>query len=285
MSTLIFIDNRLAPADEAVISAQDNGYLFGEGLFETIRAYHGKPFLLSAHLTRLRRGLRQLELPEPPNLIQVPDIIKELLAANQLDHREAAVRIIVSGREAEPDHPAHRFSTLLIKVAELDLNLIGRRQQGIKALLLPWLRDRTHPLRGIKSLNYLENRQALRECRKQGFDEGIFLNLEKQLCEGTYSNLFLLRKNTLLTPPLEAGLLPGITRAFIIEQATRVGLACREDNLYKEDLETTDGALLTSSLMELAPVLQLGEHKFDLEKTAALVRGLKKCFRNETRQV
>ncbi|MBN2705465.1 MAG: aminotransferase class IV [Deltaproteobacteria bacterium] len=283
MSALIFIDNRLVPVNEAVISSQDNGYLFGEGLFETIRAYHGNPFLLSAHLTRLRRGLRQLELPEPPNLIQVPEIIKELLTANHLDHREAAIRIIVSGRAVEPDNPATRFSTLLIKVAELDLNLIGKRQQGIKALLLPWLRDRKHPLLGIKSLNYLENRQALQKCKGQGFDEGIFLNLEKQLCEGTYSNLFLLRGNTLLTPPLEAGLLPGITRAFIIEQAKHLELECRENDLYEKDIETADGALLTSSLMELAPVLQLGEQQFDLETTAALLRRLKECFRNETR--
>ena len=152
----------------------------------------------------------------------------------------------------------------------------------MRALILPWRRDRRNPLLAVKSLNYLENRYGLQEARKRGFDEAIFLNHEGEFCEGSFSNLFLIRGESLLTPPLTAGLLAGITRAFILQSANLLGLDCREVTLYPKDLKECDGAFLTSSLMEIAPLIELDEHKFDLIRTSKLRNILQKTFLEKT---
>ena len=281
MNNTIYINDRFIPENEASISPLDTGFLFGEGLFETIRSYHGQPFQLENHLARLRLGLQTLALPEPRNLKQSHTIIAELLTANQLTKKPGTIKIIVSRGTAKL-HNTDKIlpPTLLIRATELDLESIKQRQQGMRALILPWRRDRQNPLLKVKSLNYLENRFGLQEAHRKGFDEGIFLNHEGEFCEGSFSNLFLIRDKTLLTPPLTAGLLPGITRAFILQTANLLGLDCREVPLYPKDLGECNGAFLTSSLMEIAPLIELDGYKFDLERTSELLNLLQKAFRN-----
>ena len=283
MQQLIFINGRFIPENQASISPLDAGFLFGDGLFETIRTYHGHPFLIDEHLARLRLGLQKLAIPEPQNLEQSPAIITKLLSANQLTRKTSVIKLVVSRGNTEINNlDKTLLSTLMIRATELDLESIRRRQQGMRAQILPWRRDRRNPLLTVKSLNYLENRYGLQEARRRGFDEGIFLNQEGELCEGSFSNLFLIRDESLLTPPLTAGLLPGITRAFILQTASRLNLACREMALYPKDVETCDGAFLTSSLMELAPLLELGEHRFDLKQTTKIRSLLLEVFKEKT---
>ncbi|MCD6533051.1 MAG: aminotransferase class IV [Deltaproteobacteria bacterium] len=277
----IYINDRLVPENEAAISPLDTGFLFGDGLFETIRTYVGKPFQLDEHLARLRRGLQKLALPEPHDLKQSPAIITELLAANRLSHDPGVIKLVVSRGNPETDNPNHT-STLMIRASTLDVESIKCRQQGMRALILPWRRDRHNPLLAVKSINYLENRYGLQEARRKGFDEGIFLNQEGELCEGSFSNLFLIRNNSLLTPPLAAGLLPGITRNFILKIANQLSLGCREMPLSPKDLGECDGAFLTSSLMEIAPLIELDEYKFDVNQTATTRNLLQEAFRKET---
>ncbi|MEA1921957.1 MAG: aminotransferase class IV [Pseudomonadota bacterium] len=277
----IYINGRFIPENEAAISPLDTGFLFGDGLFETIRTYHGHPFQIDDHLARLRQGLQKLALPEPQNLKQSPAIIAELLGANQLRQKPGVIKLVVSRGNPETDNPNHT-STLMIRATDLDVESIKCRQQGMRALILPWRRDRHNPLLAIKSLNYLENRYGLQEARRKGFDEGIFLNQDNELCEGSFSNLFLIRDNRLLTPPLTAGLLPGITRNFIIKSANQLNLGCREMPLYPKDLGECDGAFLTSSLMEIAPLIELDEYKFDADQTAPIRNLLLEVFKRET---
>ena len=283
MKRFIYKNDRLIAENRGTISPLDSGFLFGEGLFETIRAYHGRPFLLEDHLARLRRGLQRLAIPEPKYLQQCPAIISELLTANGLAQEQSVIKLIVSRGNTKTSSPDKTLPpTLLISASRLDLEGIRRRQQGLKALILPWRRDRHNPLLAVKSLNYLENRFGLQEARRRGFDEGIFLNQENELCEGSFSNLFLINGEKLLTPPLTAGLLPGITRAFILESADQLGLDCRETPLFQEDIKGCDGAFLSSSLMELAPLIKLDEHLFNLKQTDKLRCTLQKAFRMAT---
>ena len=170
----------------------------------------------------------------------------------------------------------------MIRATALDIESIKCRQEGMRALILPWCRDRRNPLLVIKSLNYLENRYGLQEAQRKGFDEGIFLNQEGELCEGSFSNLFLIRGNSLLTPPLAAGLLPGITRNFVLKSANRLNLDCQEISLYPKDLGGCDGAFLTSSLMEIAPLIELDKYKFDVDHTAKTRNLLQEAFRKKT---
>ena len=283
MKKLIYINNRFIPENQATISPLDAGFLFGEGLFETIRTYHGHPFLLNDHLARLRQGLQRLNIPEPQNLKQSSTIISELLAANQLTQKPGVVKLVVSRGDAKISNQDNSLPpTLLIRATELDIESIKQRQQGMRALILPWRRDRRNPLLAVKSLNYLENRYGLQEAHRKGFDEGIFLNHEGEFCEGSFSNLFLIRGESLLTPPLTAGLLPGITRAFILQSANLSGLDCREVTIYPKDLKECNGAFLTSSLMEIAPLIELNGYKFGLKHTSNLQKFLQKTFAEKT---
>ncbi len=283
MKKLIYIDGSFMPENRAAISPLDAGFLFGEGLFETIRTYHGQPFLLDDHLARLRQGLQKLAIPEPQNLQQSPAITSELLVANRLTQEPGVIKLIVSRGNTEIGNPDKTLApTLVIRATKLDLESIRRRQQGMRALLLPWCRDRQNPLLAVKSLGYLENRYGLNEAHRKGFDEGIFINQEGELCEGSFSNLFLIRGESLLTPPLTAGLLPGITRAFILNTAKQLHIDCQETPLYERDLKKCDGAFLTSSLMEMAPLIELSGHKFNPDKTSKLLNTLQEAFRKKT---
>ncbi|RLB71495.1 MAG: hypothetical protein DRH03_05810 [Deltaproteobacteria bacterium] len=285
-SNTIYINNRFVQEDQATISPLDTGFLFGDGLFETVRSDDAHPFLLDEHLVRLRQSLQTLAIPEPQNLKQSPDIITELLNKNQLNQVASVIKIVVSRGYSGPGSPDKTPPpTFLIKTSKLDLESIKRRHQGMRALILPWRRDQNHPLTTVKSLNYLENRYALRKAQESGFDEGIFLNQSGELCEGSFSNLFLIRDDSLLTPSLTSGLLPGITRNFILQTAKHLHLDCRETSLVMEDLKRCDGAFLTSSLMEIAPLLEIGKYKFDLKQTSKLQNILREAFKKKREQL
>lgn len=271
MTRFIAINGNIIPEETTTISPNSPGFLFGEGLFETIRSDAGRPLLLPDHLARMRSGLKTLSLKLPAGFNLAAATISDLLAVNKFEQKSAVIKIVCtqnqsanSGIEIEP------ATSLIIKTTELDLEEIKKRQQGIRAQIIPWHRDSENPLLALKSLNYLENRYALQRARRQGFDEGIFLNQTGELCEGTFSNLFFIRKETLLTPPLKAGILPGITRAFILGKAQSAGIKTHEIPLFPEDIKTCDGAFLTSSLMHLAPLLGIDQIKFDPDQTASL---------------
>jgi branched-subunit amino acid aminotransferase/4-amino-4-deoxychorismate lyase len=206
-------------------------------------------------------------------------IITDLLAANKLNDTSAVIKLICPRDPAVTTDTKQKPATcLIIKTAELDLEEIQKRQSGLRAKIIPWSRNSGNPLLGLKSLNYLENRYALQNVKRQGFDEGIFLNQAGELCEGTFSNLFLIRQGVLLTPPLTAGILPGITRAFILEKTRSAGIESRVTPLFPEDFKTCDGAFLTSSLMHLAPLTEINRIKFDPENTAPLRKILRRFF-------
>ena len=271
MTLYIAVDGKISPEDAAQISPLNPGLLFGEGLFETIRADAGIPFMLPEHLQRMRSGLETLGLDPPGNFDLTNTIIKELLSKNRLTEKSAVIKLICTqDQSGSSDIEQNPTTGLIIKTAALDLEEIKRRQSGLRARIIPWSRNSDNPLLSLKSLNYLENRYALQNAKQQGFGEGIFLNQNGELCEGTFSNLFLIRKNRLLTPPLKAGLLPGITRAFILKKARSAGIKVNIDSLFPEDLENCDGAFITSSLMHLAPLLKINQIKFDPELTASL---------------
>lgn len=274
MKTQIYINGEILPEDQAQISPLNPGFLFGEGLFETIRADEGLPFLLPEHLERLRASLGHLNIELPTEFDQIPSICLDLLSANQLNLEATTIKLICSRTNLENLSPTN----LTITTSRLDLEGIRKRQRGIKAQLIPWCRDRKNPLLTLKSLNYLENRYALQAAKRQGFGEGIFLNQEGELCEGTYSNLFFIKEECLLTPPLNAGILPGTTRAFILKKALQIGIKCQETPLLPEDLKHCSGAFLTSSLMHLAPIIELNKINFDPKLTAPIRQRLLQLF-------
>lgn len=261
MTLTAFFNHDFSPSSKLAIPVNDTGYAFSEGLFETIRGYRGKPFLLAEHLNRMSRGLELLGIPLPQAFAGIPAIIPRLLDRNNLLTTDSVIRITISpGDQESPE------ANCILTAAPLDQVEISRRQKGMRAGFAAWRRDSRNPLLTIKSLNYLENRLALRQARARGDDEAIFCNQDGAICEGSFSNLFLIQGRELLTPNLDSGLLAGITRAFIIKNAPTSGLSCRETTIYPGHLEEAEGALLCSSLMECAPLLRLGSRTFSLSR-------------------
>lgn len=253
---VIFLDHRYMSADQAAISSFDPGFMYGDGIFETIRLYQGIPFMLGLHQQRLEQGLRLLDIPKPAMIDKLQEIITRLGTRNKLQNVQGKCKIMISRG------PKSTKPTFIVQAMALDMNAIKERQQGMKTVILPWKRDAENPLLQIKSLNYLGNIYGRKVANQQGAHEGIFLNQDGELCEGTFSNLFLVGDNFIVTPPVEAGLLPGITRRIIIDCCRLVGIDCREDRILPEDISRFQGGFLSSSLMELAPLKSLGTHHF-----------------------
>ncbi|HDJ29184.1 MAG TPA: hypothetical protein ENF28_08060 [Proteobacteria bacterium] len=253
---IIFLNNRYLAATQAAVSPFDPGFMYGDGVFETIRLYQGTPFMLDLHQQRLEQGLKLLNIPKPAMIDRLKDIIAQLGSRNHLQNTQGMSRIMIS-RGQKPANP-----TCVVQATALDMEAIKNRRQGMQAIILPWKRDAANPLLQIKSMNYLENIYGRKMANQQGADEGIFLNQNGELCEGTFSNLFLVSDNLIVTPPISAGLLPGITRGAIIDCCRLVGIDCREDRLTPADISQFQGGFLSSSLMELAPLKSLGTHHF-----------------------
>jgi branched-subunit amino acid aminotransferase/4-amino-4-deoxychorismate lyase len=171
---------------------------------------------------------------------------------------------------AGPNRPQEAPPIIVIQALSLDLAAIRRRQEGMTAMTLPWRRDAANPLLKIKSISYLENRHGLRNARRAGADEGIFLNRNGDITEGTFTNLFFIRGDGLVTPPPDAGLLPGITRQTIIELARELDLDCREATVPHAARGDFDGVFLTSSLTEIAPLTILDDIRYAPPRTAAI---------------
>jgi len=252
----IYHNGLILPASEAGISVFSPGFLYGEGLFETLRVYGGHPFRLDDHLRRLRISAQSLEIRVGEKNSRIAETIQDLLHLNNLS--EARVRIsLVPGPEIRPvrrGKPAP--GDLIITVTRYSPpRWIDRT--GVSAIISSIRRNSLSPLPRWKTLNYLENRLARREARDRNADEAIFLDQKGLVTEGTVSNLFLVRKSALFTPPTQSPILPGITREIVMELASGLKIPCREKEIKTSDLHRAEEIFLTNSLIEIAPVIKI----------------------------
>lgn len=252
---ICWLNGQLLPLSEARISPEDRGLLYGDGLFETLRAYHGVIFRLGAHLDRLCVGARTLRFPVEPEPAILAHACREVLRANAL--REAYVRITVTrgvgGLASELDHAEQ--PTLLITARAFHGYPPEMVRKGMTAVVSNIRRNHCSPLARIKSLNYLENLLARAEASRQGADEALLLDMAGHVLEGSASNLFVLLDGVLTTPPVGAGVLPGITRACILQLCVELDLAAREAPCTLDVLYSAKEAFLTNSLMEVMPLV------------------------------
>lgn len=257
MSILVNIDGRLLPPEEATISVFDRGFLFGDSVYETIRTYGGRPFLLDRHLSRLARSADGLWLPIPRGLESLRTELDRTLEAAA--NPESYVRIVVTRGATEglvnlDAHSAETGSVLVI-VRPFEGQDPACFEEGVDVAIVGVLRTGRRSLDPkIKSGNYLNNILALREAKRLGCFECLMPNREGNLTEGSTSNVFLVRDGRLFTPALESGLLDGITRGFVLELAAEAGIEVVETTLDADDLSAADGLFITSSLKEVMPV-------------------------------
>lgn len=255
MPDFVYVNGNFVPPAEAVISVFDHGFLYGDGLFETMRSYNGHVFLLDQHLDRLQRSAEMLNLCVPSRT----EIARALRKTVELNGPNLYIRLTIS-RGPGPvgiDPGLCAKPTVVITAKEVKYNE-RLYSEGAAAVFVKTLRNlagATMP--DVKSLNFLNNILARQEVIAAGVDEGFMLNYLGQVTEGTVSNVFVVRGGCLLTPGPEAGLLEGITRRKILELAESSGISCKEQTLYKEDFKEADEVFYTNSGSEVVPVTTL----------------------------
>jgi branched-chain amino acid aminotransferase len=250
------VNGRITAPEEAAVSPLDRGFLFGDSVYETIRTYGGRPFRLARHLQRLRASAERLDIPHPRAPIDIGTEIERTLQA--AGEGEWAIRVVLS-RGVGPigyDPRGAGPPTVLVHARPCPVLPQGFLREGVDVAIVPVRRNAPDALDpAIKSSNLLNNFLAWREASLRAAFEAILLNAEGRLAEGASSNLFVARDGRLRTPPLEEGLLRGVTRDLVLELALGAGLATAEDEpLFPDDLRNAEEAFLTSTLKGVLPV-------------------------------
>lgn len=284
MSVFASIDGRVVPQAQATVSAFDNGFAFGDSVYETLRTYGGRPFVLGRHLSRLRRSAGRLGFTIPQDDAELRARIAAVLAAAA--NPESYLRLIVSRGVGDLSYRLERVQgpTIVILVKPLEPFAETQFAHGIPVALVSIRRNPKRALDpAIKSSNLLNNVLATQEAQRQGAFEAILLNERDEIAEGAGSNLFVVQGGTLRTPPLEAGLLPGITRELVLEQARALGIPVFETALRPEDLLSADEAFITSTLKEVMPIARVGDRPIGAGRPGPLTERLRTAYREKTR--
>ena len=277
----VFLNGRIVDAARATVSVYDRGLLYGDGLFETMRAYNGSVFAIGEHFHRLRTSADILGLPIPN--LDWPATIAELLEKNGLARHDAWVRLTITRGIAEPRvlPPDLPKPTTIIMVRPLDRAIAEHQKQGVKVALLPFSRHGFIPEH--KSLNYLPAVVGRVLASYHGAYEGIFVRNDHVLTEGTTTSVFVVREGALWTSP-EGGILPGVTRRVVIDLAEANGIRVVERTLLTTDLRLADEAFLTSSMIEIVPIVQVDDAALGTGQPGPITTQLQKLYRAAVKQ-
>ena len=281
-----FLNGKFVPLVNAKVSILDRGFLYGDGVFETMRSYSGKVFQLERHIDRLLISLKILRIKIPYTKNKLCLLVDRALRLNKLNN--AYIKLLVT-RGVTPggiDIPKTTKPTLLIYVSPLGGIAEGIYKKGIKINFACVDKNEKSFIARIKSLNYLDNILARAEARDGGFDEAVFVNAKGNVAEATTSNIFMVKRSTLITPPLRAGLLPGITRQVVIQIIKKYfrNKIC-EKNIKPDDLFNADEIFLTNSILEIVPVVKLGRKRIGTGKPGIFTNLVRIFYRTEVKDV
>lgn len=279
---LIYINGEFVPESEAKISIFDHGFLYGDGVFEGIRAYNGRVFKLKEHIDRLYDSAKAISLEIPISKQEFVEIILETLRKNKL--RDAYIRPIVTRGIGDLGlDPRKCKDPTVIVITKPWGKLYGDLyEKGLTAVTVTVRRvsfDALPP--NIKSLNYLNNILAKIEANAKGGDEAIFLDRNGYISEGSGDNIFIVKNGTVYTPPTINNL-KGITREAVIELISKLGIPFRETNLGLYDLYTADEVFVTGTAAEIAPIIVIDGRKIGDGKPGKITRKLMEEFRKLT---
>ena len=282
MAATVNVNGRITPESEAVIPVFDHGFLYGEGIYETLRTYDGRLFLFDRHMRRLRNSARLIDLTIPFTDDELTTRIHDTIAAANLAGQEAYVRVLVTRGVGELtyDLKATPKPSWVIIVKSLPSPPPEIYQHGVKVVLVDVVRNHPQSVNPmIKSNNLMNSALAAQQALKRGGFEAVMRNYRGELTECTQSNLFIVRNGVALTPPLESGLLPGITREFIFEVGRDAGLEVREQVLRDDDLFGADEAFLTSTTREVLPIVAVDERRIGDGMPGPITGKLLEAFR------
>lgn len=255
MSLVVWIDGELLEEDAARVSPFDHGLLTGDGVFETLRAYSGMPFAWTRHLERLRASADALGLHLLDEAV-LREATEATMAANGI--ADGRLRITVTGGRA-PLGSARGSGTPMTIVAAAPMDPPA---PAVGLAVVPWSRNERGALAGVKSTSYAENVRALAFAAEHGAGEAVFANTRGNLCEATGSNVFLVKAGLVLTPPLSAGCLAGVTRALVLDCCAAEGIEAQEADVPIDGLARADEVFLTSTTREVQPVASVDDVMF-----------------------
>ncbi len=278
MAESVYLNGRLVPRDEATVSVYDGGWLHGAGLFETMRAHRGCIFRLDAHLDRLMTSAAKVLFPlERPDLPLTRDF-HEVLRANNLS--DARVRLTVTaGSVLEPPRDDRLALTVCVTASARTAYPPELYQHGIAAVISEFRQSSADPVAGHKTTNYLPRLLALRQAQAHHCREAMWFTPENRLAEGSISNVFVVKDAVVKTPPLDTPVLPGITRAVVLEIGRGKGMDVQETPLSIDDLLDADEVFVTNSGMEVMPVIRVEQREIADGKPGPVTRELTRLYR------
>jgi len=285
MAATVNVNGRVFDQEHAVISVFDHGFLYGEGVYETLRTYNGRPFLFDRHMRRLRRSAGMIELPVPLTDRDIAARFDATMGAAGLGiagRREAYIRLLVTRGVGDLSYdPAATPDPSIIIIVKPQVDPEPEVfERGVRVALTPVVRNHpgsVNPV--IKSNNLLNSALAMQEAVRRGAFEGIMRNYRGELAECSTANLFVVRNGAALTPPIDAGLLPGITREFLFEIGADIGVPVRDQTLRDDDLFGADEAFLTSTTREIVPIVQVDDRTIGSGRPGRVTLSLLDAFR------
>jgi branched-chain amino acid aminotransferase len=255
---IIYVDGKFYSEREARISVLDHGLLYGDGIFEGIRAYNGRVFKLEEHIDRLFYSAKAILLTIPMTRSELTQAVVLTCRRNRI--REGYIRLVVTRGVGTLGLNPNRCKkpTVIIIAGKIQLYPAELYQRGMEIVTVPTVRNLHSALNpAIKSLNYLNNILAKIEANNAGCEEAVMLNGEGYVSECTGDNIFIVKEGRLMTPPLSAGALYGITRRVVLEIAEESGLKVSEPNLTRYDLFNADECFLTGTGAEIVPIVKI----------------------------
>jgi branched-chain amino acid aminotransferase len=284
VAATVNVNGRITAETDAVISVFDHGFLYGEGIYETLRTYHQRPFLYGRHMARLRRSASMMRLPLEFTDQELAVQIEETMAAAALGSGEAYIRVLVTRGigDLTYDPRATPTPSVVIIIRPHQEPPAAVYEQGVRVALVSVVRNHpgsVNPM--IKSNNLLNSALAMQEALRSGAFEGVMRNYRNELSECTTANIFIVKGGEVFTPPIEAGLLPGITREYLFEIAPDAGTNVREATLYDDDLFGADEAFLTGTTREIVPIVQVDDRVIGPGTPGAVTKTLLQEFRRQ----
>ncbi len=251
----IFLNGEFIQEEEARVSVFDRGFLYGDGVFETLRVYNGKPFLLDRHLGRLAHSLGGLYINDPYDFEQRYDYVKELIVRNNA--KESILRIQVSRGVGKRGYTSSGNYSPTAVISLHDAPPVNDKGHQLDLIAASGILADHDPLSTLKTSNKLVNIIAMREAERAEAHDAVLFNGQGYTTETSSSNIFIVLEGKLYTPPLASGCLAGITRGYVLELAAELGIDSLQKDLELEQLKNSEGFFLTNSIQEIQPVKSL----------------------------
>lgn len=284
MSLIIYLNGEFVPQERAVVSVFDHGLLYGDGVFEGIRAYHGRVFKLDEHLDRLYESAKTIAMEIPVSKDEMQEIVLETLRRNNL--RDAYIRLVVTRGTGDLGLDPRKCPkpTIFCIAASIQLYPEELYRKGLEVITVSTRRNiPTACSPRVKSLNYLNNIYAKIEAGLAGVPEAIMLNAEGYVAEATGDNIFIVKNGVLITPPSYVGILEGVTRNAVMDLARRKGIPVEEKVFILHDVYTADECFLTGTAAEVIPTVKVDGRTIGDGKPGKVTWELIAAFRELTK--